>query len=129
MFGLGLLAFLIVCWIPAFNNPTNVTWSYMIWFFTIASGILAKSSFRLSVGGLLVAFGLGALALQCSIHAFDWNATRMSLIFVVAALLGILLAGICYKKKDFMVYLLCAVVMIFFNVFFVDAWYDNVLMN
>lgn len=127
--GIAVCAYLCIFWVLAIKSDSNACWSWMMWIFAATYFILVKFGDKAGRGALLSAAAVGANLLPVLVIASSWSEGRMSAIFVISALLGTALAGVCHAKKSAAVFLLSVAVMILFNSFIVPAWFDHVFIN
>lgn len=123
--GLSALLFLIVCW------SSGISFYVATWVETIAYAILTllllkhysqKDLKRTCI--ITTAIIIGHVILQLPVRVFDFEGTVISLLIMVNTIISIMLAALCYYKRQIYLYVLSIVIMIILNTVAHDAWID-----
>ncbi|MCM1067543.1 MAG: hypothetical protein NC418_08240 [Muribaculaceae bacterium] len=121
---IGVVAFLTIFWVAAFVNEANIAWSEMMWAFAATYLCLAKFKDVANYGNILSAVGTGLVILPLIVVCSSYGDSHKSIIFLIAMLLGVLLAGVCHAKKSTLVFVLAVAVMVLFCTFAVPQWFE-----
>ena len=81
----------------------------------------------MSLFGVLMAIIGGILLLELPLRISDFRGTYISLMEPIIAIISAILGIICYKERNWMVYVLSSVVLILFNSLVQHAWIEPLL--
>lgn len=121
----ALLIYLCFCWWFMAISPEACLWVDCVLFFAY-SWYCARlcmdkgKSMTLSV----VAIILGRITPIIPLLILEFRDTYASLIFIIASVICIILAAICYSEKRVSVYFLSIIIIILINTFAYSAWMD-----
>ena len=119
--GIGLVAFLCVCWLPAIKSLVNTCWSELIWMYAVTFAVLNARKAASSSISVVSALLSGALLLPVIVICCCED-TGMSIIFLISMIIGAVLAAVCHAYKKSIVFILSAALVILYNSFVVPLW-------
>ena len=103
-------------------------WGMSICFFELSWISAYKTEGKgLSLFGVLMAIIGGILLLELPLRISDFRGTYISLMEPIIAITSAILGIICYKERNWMVYVLSSVVLILFNSLVQHAWIEPLL--
>ena len=119
----GALLLVCISWINMF--PLHfVVLARPLCFFALTLYCLAKYTKTQGVGIWAIAFGvfLGSLLPELPVHVLDYRGSAGTMILIPYTLVGVVLAGLCFKEQRTLVYAMSMAIMLLLCTYVFDAY-------
>lgn len=125
--GISLCAYLLIWWV-GFSDFVNEAWSGAVFYFGVTLWLLEKycKDGALSLGQSVTGVIIGRILIDFLVRLSDWTSSYPSLIITISSVISIILAAMYFKNKSVEVIVLSIALMILFNSFVIEAWFDYI---